>query len=58
MYATWNKNETKEINKLGVKFGKTIPSRNKCSTLNETSLPSKYVAPNSKCLEIGFMPPP
>jgi hypothetical protein len=26
MYLTWNKSETKEIIRLGVKFGKTIPS--------------------------------
>jgi hypothetical protein len=58
MYATWNKSETKEINKLGVKFGKTIPNWNKCPTLNEIDLLSKQVAPNSRCLEIGIMPPP
>jgi len=58
MYTTWNKSETKEIDKLGVKFGKTIPNWNKCSTLNETNLPSKQVAPNPKCLEIRIMPPP
>jgi hypothetical protein len=26
MYLTWNKSEIKEIVRLGVKFGKTIPS--------------------------------
>ncbi len=58
MYATWDKNETKEIDMLHVKFGKPIPSWNKCPTLNETNLPFKQVAPNPRCLEIGIMPPP
>ncbi len=44
MYLTWNNNETKEIIKLGVKFGKTIPSQNKRPTLNEVDLLPKWVA--------------
>jgi hypothetical protein len=44
MYLIWNKNETKEIIKLGVKFGKTIPNQKKCPTLNEVDLPPKWVA--------------
>jgi hypothetical protein len=38
MYSTRNKNETKEIIKLGVKFGKIVPSQNKGPTLNEPNL--------------------
>jgi hypothetical protein len=49
MYSTWNKNETKEIIKLGVKFGKIVPSQNKCPTLNE---------PNSRFGETRVMPIP
>jgi hypothetical protein len=40
----WNKSETKEIIKLSVKFGKTIPSQKKHPTLNEVDLPPKWVA--------------
>ncbi len=40
---TWNKNETKEIIKLSVKFGKTIPSWNKCPTLDEVYIFLKHV---------------
>ncbi len=36
--------ETKEIIKLGVKFGKTIPSQKKHPTLYEVDLPPKRVA--------------
>ncbi len=43
---TWNKSETKEIIKLSVKFGKTVPSWNKCPTSsNEAYIPLKRVAP-------------
>ncbi len=58
MYSTWNKNETKEIIKLGVKFGKIVPSRNKCPTLNESSLPPKCVAPNPTFGETRVRPIP
>jgi hypothetical protein len=34
----WNKNETKEIIKLGVKFNKTTPSWSKCPTSNEANV--------------------
>jgi hypothetical protein len=44
MHLTWNKCETKEIIKLGVKFGKTIPSQKKRPILNEVDLPPKRVA--------------
>jgi hypothetical protein len=55
---TWNKNETKEIIKLGVKFGKIVPSRNKCPTLNQSNLPSKCVAPNPTFAETRVRPIP
>jgi hypothetical protein len=58
MYPTWNKNETKEIVKLGVKFGKTTPSQNKRCTSDEVDLPPKQAAPNPICLETNVMPPP
>jgi hypothetical protein len=58
MYLTWNKSETKEIVRLGVKFGKTIPSQNKRPILDGTYLLPKEVAPNPIRLEIGVMPPP
>jgi len=44
MYLTWNKSEMKEIIKLGVKFGKTIPNQKKHSTLNEVDFLPKRVA--------------
>jgi hypothetical protein len=58
MYSTWNKRETKEIIRLSVKFGKTIPSQNKCHVLNEVDLFLKQVATNLRCGESHVMPPP
>jgi hypothetical protein len=58
VFLTWNKSETKEIVRLGVKFGKTIPSQNKRPTLNEANFHPKWVAPNPICLETWVMPPP
>ncbi len=58
MYSTWNKSETKEIVRLGVQFGKTIPSSKKHPTSDEVDLPPKRVAPNPICLETRVMPPP
>jgi hypothetical protein len=44
MYLIWNKSETKQIIKLGVKFGKTLPSQKKRPILNVIDLPLKRVA--------------
>ncbi len=59
MYLTCNKNETKEIIRLGLKFGKTIyvPSY-KHLALNEVYLPPKRTTPNPRFEEMGVMPPP
>jgi hypothetical protein len=56
--STCNTSEIKEIDRLSVKFGKTILNRNKCPTLDEADVLPKQVAPNPRCLEIGNMPPP
>jgi hypothetical protein len=58
MYSPWNKSETKEIIRLGVKFGKIVPNRNKYYTSNESNLPPKYVAPNPRFGEIRIVPTP
>ncbi len=58
MYPTWNKSETKEIVRLNVKFGNTIPGWKKHPALDEVDLPPKWIAPNQICLETGVMPPP
>jgi hypothetical protein len=58
MYPTQSKSETKEFVRLGVKFGKTIPSQNKCLDSDEANLPPKQAAPNLICLETRVTPPP
>jgi hypothetical protein len=45
MYPTWNKSEAKEIVRLGVKFGKTIPTQNKHLASNETDFRPKRTHP-------------
>jgi hypothetical protein len=58
MYLTWNKSETKEIIRLGLKFGKTIPSQNKCLASNEVNILPKWATPYPRFGETGVMPPP
>jgi len=58
MYLTWNKSETKEIIRLSLKFGKTIPSQNKRFTLDEANLFPKQVAPYPRFGQTKVMPPP
>jgi hypothetical protein len=41
MYPIWNKSETKEIVRLGVKFGNTIPSFKKHPASDAVDLPPK-----------------
>ncbi len=58
MYRTWNKNETKEITRLCLKFGKTILSQNKHLALDEANLHPKRAAPYPRFGKTWFMPCP
>jgi hypothetical protein len=58
MYLTWKKGETKEIIRLGLKFGKTIPSQNKRFPSNEVNLPPKQATPYPRFGETRVLTPP
>lgn len=58
MYLTWNKSETKEIIRLGLKFGKAVLSQNKHLASNEVNLPLKRATPYPRFGETRVMPPP
>jgi hypothetical protein len=57
LWKILSKSETKEIVRLHVKFGNTIPSWKEHPVSNEVDLPLEQVAPNPICLETWVMPP-
>ncbi len=58
MYPTWTKNEIKEIFKLGEKYGKDTPCKNKCCNSNDVVLPNKQAISGKQIRVEGAMPLP
>lgn len=58
MYPTWTKNKTKEIFKLGEKYGKDTPCKNKRRNFDDVVLPNKRATSGKQIGVEGAMPPP
>ncbi len=58
MYPTWTKNEIKEIFKLGEKYGKDTPCKNKCCNFDDVVLPKKQAVSGKQIKVEGAMPLP
>jgi hypothetical protein len=58
MYPTWTKNKTKEILRLGEKYGKDTPCKNKRCNFDDVVLPNKRAIGGNQIGVEGAMPPP
>jgi hypothetical protein len=58
MYPTWTKNETQEFFKLGEKYGKDTPCKNKRRNFDDVVLPNKRAISGKQIGVKETMPPP